>query len=423
MNTKISLAAIAIAVAIAGCTTNVVDEAALSITDSTSEDAVTYGTPADVASERFHYGVKNDIWVGGNKPLAHGHFDLLPRGKVDVTLTHEDGRRTVGFKVYRVNPTGSLRLLGEVSARRAVTARIESAAGGTFVIASTGTWPDNRDVALNVLVSCARRDGQCAPAAQPGELCGTRGAKQCDDGLFCDYALNGNDGDMCGATDRGGLCVEKPEVCNRICGQTCGCDGQDHCSACAAHMAGVSVAHEGPCEPVLVVDPPPPADVCDPSVFSKIPDDQLNVFVHGTWRGTGTADGFTIESELGLYDGDYGYEQHWTPTCRNTPSSCRVADRYLWISGGWSHDNATVQLSLDAESQVAPPAELARVFSISQNCEGELRLETIELGETRTFTRDWCAGTQCEDDQHCEVRPVMCIRAPCPPQPVCVDNE
>ncbi len=405
----------AMAIAAVGCTTTVVDGPIPTITDAegnTLDAAVTYGTPTTVASERFHYGVKNDIWVGANKPAAWGHFDLLPRGKVDVTLTHEDGRRNVGFKVYRVNPTGSLRLLGEVNGRRSITARIESNAGGTIVIESTGTWAANRDVALNVVVACARRDGKCAVAQQPGERCGTRGAGSCDEGLFCDFSINGVEGDSCGASDRGGICTELPAVCNRMCGETCGCDGQTYCSGCAANISGVSVAHEGACET--------PVDVCDPTIFAKIPADQLDVFVHGTWLWHGSNDGYDIEAELGLYDGDFGYEQIWNPTCMNSPTPCRVASRYFWSSGAWSHDNDSVQLTLDADS--TPSDQLAQAFSIVQNCEGELRLETSELGNERQFIRDWCADTQCEERQHCEVRQVMCIRAPCPPQPVCVDD-
>ena len=411
-----TLAAVMLAVScFGGCTTDVSSDA-LTIADNDVESAVTYGAPGAVASERFYYDVKNDIWVGANKPQAYGHFDLLPRGIVNVTLTHSDSRRGVGFKVYRVNPTGTLRFLGQVSGRRTVTARVESTAGGTIVIESTGTWAQRQDPALTVLVTCARRDGQCAVAQQPGELCGTRGAGACDEGLFCDFSVNGVDGDMCGAADRGGVCTVVPEVCNRMCVATCGCDGATYCSACTANGTGVSVAHEGAC---AVVDPSPPA-VCDPSVYAKIPNDQLDVFVHGTWKWSGVVDGYDVKAELGLYDGDFGYEQVWNPACMNDPTPCRVAGRYYWISGGWSHDNQSVNLTLDAES--TPTEQLAQGFSIEQNCEGELRLQTTELGETREFFRDLCHDFQCEENQHCEVQQVMCIRAPCPDQPRCVAN-
>lgn len=76
-----------------------------------------------------------------------------------------------------------------------------------------------------------------------GALCGTRGAPECPEGQFCDFP----DGSDCGATDRGGRCVAKPEMCTREFRPVCGCDGQTHPTACVAHSNGVSVAHEGEC--------------------------------------------------------------------------------------------------------------------------------------------------------------------------------
>ena len=81
-----------------------------------------------------------------------------------------------------------------------------------------------------------------APIAT-GPLCGTRGAAQCGPGAFCDFAAGSN----CGADDRGGHCAAVPEVCTREYNPVCGCDGQTHATACVAHSASVSVAHDGPC--------------------------------------------------------------------------------------------------------------------------------------------------------------------------------
>jgi hypothetical protein len=74
--------------------------------------------------------------------------------------------------------------------------------------------------------------------------CGTRGAAPCPDGQFCDFPA----GSECGATDRGGRCVPRPEVCTREFNPVCGCDGQTHPTACVANSNGVSVAHPGQCE-------------------------------------------------------------------------------------------------------------------------------------------------------------------------------
>jgi hypothetical protein len=75
-------------------------------------------------------------------------------------------------------------------------------------------------------------------------VCGTRGAAACPDGQFCDFP----EGSECGATDRGGHCVARPEMCTREFNPVCGCDGQTHPTACVAHSNGVSVAHAGECE-------------------------------------------------------------------------------------------------------------------------------------------------------------------------------
>jgi hypothetical protein len=87
----------------------------------------------------------------------------------------------------------------------------------------------------------APHDDVVTPAADI--LCGTRGAPQCAEGRFCDFAAGSN----CGADDRGGHCAPIPEVCTREYAPVCGCDGQTHATACVAHSNGVAVAHDGPC--------------------------------------------------------------------------------------------------------------------------------------------------------------------------------
>jgi hypothetical protein len=76
-----------------------------------------------------------------------------------------------------------------------------------------------------------------------GPRCGTRGAAACAAGTFCDYLAGSN----CAAADEGGICRPIPEMCTREYAPVCGCDGQTHPTACTAHSAGVSVAHDGPC--------------------------------------------------------------------------------------------------------------------------------------------------------------------------------
>jgi hypothetical protein len=81
------------------------------------------------------------------------------------------------------------------------------------------------------------------PASTGAAVCGTRGASPCPVGTYCDYVAGSN----CGADDRGGRCEPVPEMCTREFMPVCGCDGTTYPTACVAHSAAVSVAHDGPC--------------------------------------------------------------------------------------------------------------------------------------------------------------------------------
>lgn len=78
-----------------------------------------------------------------------------------------------------------------------------------------------------------------------GGSCGTRGVnKECAPGSYCAYKA------QCGATDAGGTCTKRPNMCTKIYAPVCGCDGKTYGSACTAAAAGVSVAQKGECKPV-----------------------------------------------------------------------------------------------------------------------------------------------------------------------------
>ncbi len=392
---------------------DIVDEA------SAAAAAVTYVEPVEVDATRLYYGVHNEARLTDEAPLFHGNFDLLPNGKVDISVRRlEDRRRVVGFKIYRVNPTGTLRLLGVVESRRGVAeVRLRSDAGGSFVIAATSSGSG----LLGIDIVCARRDGQCAPLGQPGATCGGRGITQCDDGLFCEIDA----AQICGRADGTGVCAIPSAACPAVaCTTVCGCDGVDYCDTCNAHAVGANVLHDGACEA------PPDEEggedgVCDPAVYTKLPDGQF-ANTHGTWVHKSTyAPPDRMEHDLvatlHLNDGDFAYEQVWNPICLRGPYACRMASLVFSMTGGWVNQGFAVQLLPDAESTPAP-VELAQSFGVRVNCEGDVQLETTELGQERIFTRDRCAEQSCSENEHCELVPVMCIQAPCPPQPACVPN-
>jgi hypothetical protein len=106
----------------------------------------------------------------------------------------------------------------------------------------------NACAAAQAGVSVAMK-GPCAkPSATgtlpEGGLCGTRGVnKDCAQGLYCAYKT------QCGATDAGGTCTKRPNMCTKIYAPVCGCDGKTYGSGCTAAAAGVSVAQKGECKP------------------------------------------------------------------------------------------------------------------------------------------------------------------------------
>lgn len=402
---RLSLAAFAVAALATACTHDVADEEGVVVTvadASAAEGAVTYGVPVDVDSARVYFG-RTNISISNDAPLFYGHFDMLPRGKVDITVARaDDNRRNVGFKVYRVNPTGTLRYLGQVSGRRSAGVRLESDAGGTFVVEATGTIGNSGVGALTLDIACTRRDGLCARNVQPGGSCGGRRLNStCDDGLFCQIEQ------QCGRADQTGTCTIPSTICPAVAPRTvCGCDGVDYDDACHAHAVGANVDHDGAC-------------VVEECAYDKVGEEGVNA--HGIWTFKGESGDFDITATLGLHDGDFGYTQVWDPKCLHVAPFCRRASLVFSMTGGWENRGATVQLFPDAESTPAP-AELAQAFNASINCDGDVRLTTTESGEERVFTRDLCADFSCNTEEGwvCEVQPVTCIRAPCPPQPTCV---
>ena len=396
--------AVVVAVSFAACSHDVAEDegGVVSVVDVEAEGAVSYGVPADVDSHRVYFG-RTAVSVSADAPVFYGHFDVVPRGKVDVVVARaDDNRRNVGVKVYRVNPTGTLRFLGQTSGRRSAGVRLETDAGGTFVVEATGSLPGTGVAQLSVDVACARRDGNCARNVQPGGSCGGRRAvpATCDEGLFCQIDAD------CGRADQPGTCVIPTDICPAVAPRVvCGCDGVDYDDACHAHAVGANVDHDGGC-------------VVEACAYDKVGDEGVNA--HGIWTSTFSRDDRDYTAVLGLHDGDFDYTQTSTPRCAN-PALCRFAPTVVRITGGWENHGADIQLFPDPESTPAP-AELALSFSASINCDGDVKLTTTEVGVEHSFSRDLCADFSCNTDDGwvCEVQPVQCVRAPCPPQPTCV---
>lgn len=395
-----ALTALALTAAV-GCSNQVNRDDGLELADNDGIGAFT--APVGVDSVRIYLGEERSFTLTDDLLWQYGAFELSPGGRVWIDVWNSDESETpLGFKVYRVEADGSLAYLGSVDGRWGwAWTRLRSKNGGTYVVEAAGSaLPQS----ISWQVTCARQDGNCAPTAQPGELCGTRGVtKDCDDGLYC--AID----EGCGRDDRGGACARPAEICPAVYGpEVCGCDGKTYGSPCSASGAGINVDYSGAC-------------VCDPMDWNK-PEGFVDVV--GAWIGGAEEEGHGISSRLELLaDGTFTYQQVWEPLCLRTPPYCRMPTRMFEMHGTWEHLGFGVQLYPVQDPDAQPiPEQLAQAFSIEVTCLGDVRLTTTELNVDRVLERDRCWQFECAEGEHCELEQVMCIRAPCPPLPTCVAN-
>jgi CubicO group peptidase (beta-lactamase class C family)/predicted Ser/Thr protein kinase len=91
-------------------------------------------------------------------------------------------------------------------------------------------------------------------ANQPAELhAACARDAECPLPLVCRYPA----GNLCGAAARPGVCGWPVDGCDEKSPEACGCDGKTYANGCAAHRAGASTAHRGPCIPCAPSDPCP----------------------------------------------------------------------------------------------------------------------------------------------------------------------
>lgn len=94
---------------------------------------------------------------------------------------------------------------------------------------------------------CPSCPGAASFCGEPGWPCPS--IEECPSPTMCDELRRCDGEHYCDRESCGGegVCVRRPDACTDDCPGVCGCDGTDYCNACDAAVAGVDVAHAGPC--------------------------------------------------------------------------------------------------------------------------------------------------------------------------------
>jgi hypothetical protein len=87
--------------------------------------------------------------------------------------------------------------------------------------------------------------GPCEEEPPMPVSCGGLQPSACQTGEFCNFPVES----QCGSADQTGTCSKVPDVCDNVSAPVCGCDNVTYSNSCVANIKGVSVLHDGVCDP------------------------------------------------------------------------------------------------------------------------------------------------------------------------------
>lgn len=332
---------------------------------SESEAAsVHYGLPVGVPVTRAYFHRYSSVETTPAQPDEYLLFDLVANARVRVELKAPQRKTGPAGSVYgelsRVTMGGRLAHVGWIDGTSGDgSIDFTSRHGGSYVV---DVWQQGYGWAVEVDLSCLRKDGKCSLKAQPDDTCAA--ANACDDGLVCLPPVG--KGTSCPAPGTAGHCGFLADVgCGA--GPVCGCDGRDYADACAAAQSGASVKQRFSC-------------ACDPTIWSLATSAAL---AGGTYEASWVT-GPThkdVSITFSANDGTYTESLTTGPYCVKGQPCPAFPTQTFQAQGTYAVAGGNVTLTPDAASSPNPPS----VFTLESNCTGALVLRSQVDGLTQDY--------------------------------------